>query len=167
MQHGKRKRKFLELQSLIDRQIAATDPRREAGTGGGSTPKRTGQSEGDLSSSSALETPGRGADERAAWAEEDTGSAQEDAGAEATKRMLRRQRLLRESGVLAGPSIQGAGARNGSVAGPGPTQKADAERDKRTLFVGNLPAGPPLERMRKLILKLIKPLLLRLANAEA
>ena len=94
MQHGKRKRKLQELQSLIDSQIAATDPQHDAGKDGRSTRKRTGQREEDQSSSSAVEEePRRGADEQEARAEEDSASVQEDTGAEATKRMLRRQRL--------------------------------------------------------------------------
>ena len=86
---------------------------------GRSTRKRTGQREEDQSSSSAVEEePRRGADEQEARAEEDSASVQEDTGAEATKRMLRRQRLLRESGVLASPSAQGAAASNDGVGGP-------------------------------------------------
>ena len=119
MQHGKRKRKLQELQSLIDSQIAATDPQHDAGKDGRSTRKRTGQREEDQSSSSAVEEePRRGADEQEARAEEDSASVQEDTGADATKRMLRRQRLLRESGVLASPSAQGAAASNDGVGGP-------------------------------------------------
>jgi hypothetical protein len=157
---GRRARSLLELQNLLDSQIAATGGRDHAGKRALTTRRGEGQNGGDRSSSSSSTVEkegdqGRHDDEQAALVKRYDESEQEDAGAEETNRLRRRQRLLRESGALTSPSTWSAGTINGSVGAP--DLESDKERDKRTLFVGNLPAGPPLERIRKTLLKLVKP----------
>jgi hypothetical protein len=157
-----RTRSLLELQNLLDSQIAATGGQDHAGKGAMTTRRGEGRNGGFRSSSSTVEKEGNEGlidDEQGALVERYDESEQEEAVAEETNRLLRRQRLLRESGALTSPSTWHAGAINGSVGGPGleADKERDKERDKRTLFVGNLPAGPPLERIRKTLLKLVKP----------